>query len=75
MGVLAGVLFVTAQTGASGAQTGEQVYSIKCASCHQANGQGLPGAFPPLAKNTFVSGKPQPVIDTILNGKNGSRYG
>lgn len=29
--------------------TGEGVYTANCASCHQANGQGLPGAFPPLA--------------------------
>jgi len=29
--------------------TGETVYQANCASCHQANGQGIPGAFPPLA--------------------------
>jgi mono/diheme cytochrome c family protein len=28
---------------------GESVYAANCASCHQANGQGVPGAFPPLA--------------------------
>jgi len=28
---------------------GETVYQTNCASCHQANGQGVPGAFPPLA--------------------------
>ena len=28
---------------------GETVYQSNCASCHQANGQGIPGAFPPLA--------------------------
>ena len=28
---------------------GEQVYNTRCAMCHQANGQGIPGAFPGLA--------------------------
>lgn len=28
---------------------GEKVYTTRCAMCHQANGQGLPGAFPALA--------------------------
>jgi mono/diheme cytochrome c family protein len=27
---------------------GAKIYA-QCAGCHQANGQGLPGAFPPLA--------------------------
>jgi mono/diheme cytochrome c family protein len=35
-----------AQSGA-----GAEVYSGYCASCHQAGGQGLAGAFPPLAGN------------------------
>ena len=28
---------------------GEQVYMTNCIGCHQANGQGLPDVFPPLA--------------------------
>jgi len=28
---------------------GEGVYTTNCVSCHQADGQGVPGAFPPLA--------------------------
>jgi len=28
---------------------GKTVYSQQCAGCHMANGQGNPGAFPPLA--------------------------
>ena len=31
------------------AQLGETVFTTNCASCHQATGQGIPGAFPPLA--------------------------
>jgi mono/diheme cytochrome c family protein len=33
---------------AAGLPDGSQVYG-SCAACHQANGQGFPGAFPPLS--------------------------
>lgn len=38
------------QAGAAGGQSqlGATTYN-NCAGCHQANGQGIPGAFPPLA--------------------------
>ncbi len=42
---------------------GAKVYQ-QCAGCHQANGQGLPGAFPPLAGH----------ISEILNLKGGREY-
>ena len=29
--------------------SGEKVYLDNCAACHQPEGTGLPGAFPPLA--------------------------
>lgn len=29
--------------------TGQRVYTRLCANCHQTQGQGLPGIFPPLA--------------------------
>lgn len=31
------------------AADGEAVYAANCVACHQATGQGVPGAFPPLA--------------------------
>jgi cytochrome c oxidase subunit 2 len=34
---------------ADGEVDGEAVYAAHCASCHQANGQGVAGAFPPVA--------------------------
>jgi len=30
---------------------GEALYLQHCAACHQPNGQGIPGLFPPLAGN------------------------
>jgi mono/diheme cytochrome c family protein len=33
---------------------GKKLYAQNCAGCHQAGGQGVPGAFPPLANNPYV---------------------
>ena len=33
------------------ATAGAAVYQANCAACHQADGAGIPGAFPPLAGN------------------------
>ena len=33
---------------------GESVYLANCSACHQPNGQGLPGAFPPLAQSDYL---------------------
>lgn len=36
-------------------EEGAQVYAANCASCHQASGEGISGAFPPLAGNPNVA--------------------
>jgi cytochrome c oxidase cbb3-type subunit II len=43
---------------AGGADTahGQQLYVANCAACHQAGGEGLPGAFPPLKGSSVVNG-------------------
>ncbi|TNE78870.1 MAG: c-type cytochrome [Bacteroidetes bacterium] len=35
---------------------GQQLYAKNCAPCHQTNGEGLPGAFPPLKGSSVVLG-------------------
>ncbi|MGD8358863.1 MAG: cytochrome D1 domain-containing protein, partial [Lysobacterales bacterium] len=51
---------------------GEQLFSTHCAACHQPNGQGLPGAFPPLAGSDFLAEHgPGVAVDAILNGRSG----
>lgn len=50
---------------------GNGVFENNCAKCHRLNGKGLPGTFPALDGNPFVTGKPQPVITTVLNGRKG----
>jgi len=51
-------------------KAGKIVYSQNCAACHQADGQGLKGAFPPLAKSDFLVNRNE-VIKTILEGREG----
>lgn len=53
------------------ASNGGSVFSKNCAVCHQANGQGVPGSFPPLAGNSYVTGDPNKVIHTVLAGMTG----
>jgi ubiquinol-cytochrome c reductase cytochrome b subunit len=51
---------------------GAKVFSTNCSTCHGAQGQGLPGSFPPLANNPVVTGDPNKVIGIVLNGLHGS---
>ncbi|YCM47095.1 cytochrome c (plasmid) [Verrucomicrobiaceae bacterium 227] len=47
---------------------GEKIYTQSCLACHQANGQGIPGAFPPLAGSDWVSGNPDRLSALVLHG-------
>src|SRR5210317_1256172 len=47
---------------------GEGVYNANCAACHQPNGQGLAGAFPPLAGSDFLKGDRKKVMSAALFG-------
>lgn len=51
---------------------GATVFSQNCSSCHGAQGQGTPGAFPPLANNPTVTGDPTKVIGIVKDGLHGS---
>ncbi len=53
-------------------EQGEQIYNTMCSACHQANGEGLPGAFPGLKGSAIVTGPVEDHIDLILNGKAGT---
>jgi len=53
------------------ASDGATVYLTDCSSCHQADGQGVSGAFPPLAGNAVVTGNPVAVIAIVKNGLEG----
>ncbi|MBP6584613.1 MAG: cytochrome c [Flavobacterium sp.] len=50
---------------------GKAIYSKTCVACHQANGQGIPNAFPPLAKSDYLNKDVNRAIKIVLNGLNG----
>lgn len=61
-----------ASAGAPSGLSGAQIFAAKCATCHQAQGQGA-AAIPPLAGNPHVAASdPKSMIATIVNGRNGT---
>jgi len=58
-----------AATTATNLPDGAALYTSTCAACHQADGKGLAGAFPPLAGSTIVNDEnPEMLIKIILQG-------
>ena len=51
-------------------QRGEKIFTANCAACHQANGKGVPGAFPALDGDKVVNGPRAAQINILLNGQN-----
>ena len=64
-----------AVAGAAGGEAlpdGTELYTTHCASCHQANGEGLQGAFPPLKGSPIVASEDIEVyVNIIWGGYNG----
>ena len=46
-------------------------YQTVCAACHQAEGQGVAGAFPPLAGSEWLLGNPEIPARIVLLGLTG----
>jgi nitrite reductase (NO-forming) len=59
---------------------GRVLYNGTCSVCHQQNGEGLAGVFPPLANSDFLMADTGRAIEIVLNGLagpvtvNGSPY-
>jgi mono/diheme cytochrome c family protein len=49
---------------------GEELYG-RCMACHQQNGAGMPGAFPPLAESEWVNGPASRPIAILMHGLQG----
>ena len=60
-----------AQNKAERVARGADVFNQNCTACHQANGEGVPNVFPPLAKSDFLNKDPKRAIDAITNGLQG----
>jgi nitrite reductase (NO-forming)/hydroxylamine reductase len=67
----------TAQgSGATGAApqqmaAGQKVYESLCQACHQPTGQGMAGAFPPLANSDFLLADRRRAAAIVLHGLHG----
>ncbi len=58
------------------AAKGASLYTANCSACHQASGEGLPGAFPPLKGNDVVNDDDATQhILVVLQGLHGARVG
>ncbi len=56
-------------TAADALPDGSAVFSQVCSACHQADGKGLAGAFPPLAGSAIVNNTdPTQMITIVLGG-------
>jgi nitrite reductase (NO-forming) len=52
-------------------EKGKRVFQQTCFACHQGEGQGLPGVFPPLAKSDFLMADKERSIRAIVKGLSG----
>lgn len=60
-----------AESSGGGGLDGAALYKQTCAACHQDNGKGVTGAFPPLAGSSLVTADdPEMLIRVIIQGYN-----
>src|SRR6266566_13149 len=52
-------------------ELGKDLYLRNCLICHQSNGQGVPGAFPPLARSDFLKENLERSIKAVVEGLSG----
>ena len=52
-------------------ERGKKVFAANCQTCHQANGQGVPGQYPPLAGSEFTNGGSRRMAMIVLKGLQG----
>ncbi|HYG40470.1 MAG TPA: cytochrome c [Cytophagales bacterium] len=50
---------------------GKTVFSTYCIACHQENGLGMEGVFPPLAKSDYLLADTKRAIKVVMHGMSG----
>lgn len=50
---------------------GYDVYQKNCIACHQEEGEGVKGAFPPLAKSDYLLADKNRAIKQVIHGSSG----
>ena len=51
---------------------GEKVYVTSCATCHQLDGAGVPGAFPSIRGSEVATGDVQAHLKLVMDGRSGT---
>lgn len=64
-------LAVLPNSASAQAANGAKIYGTVCGACHQAQGTGVHGIFPPLAGSEWVTGSEERLIRIILHGLTG----
>ena len=52
-------------------KAGQALFAGTCSTCHQPNGEGLEGVFPPLAGSSYIKADPKAVPRVMLHGLQG----
>jgi nitrite reductase (NO-forming)/hydroxylamine reductase len=52
-------------------EAGAKAFQSACQACHQADGKGLPGAFPPLAGSDYLKADKHRAVKNVLQGLTG----
>jgi nitrite reductase (NO-forming) len=52
-------------------EAGKLLFAGTCSTCHQADGRGIDGVFPPLAKSDYIAAAPGRVPQVVLAGLSG----
>ncbi|MBD8563034.1 cytochrome c [Oxalobacteraceae sp. CFBP 8763] len=61
----------TVQAQAPAPADGKTLFAKNCAACHQANGRGIPGAFPALVASPVAIGPADAAAEVLLKGRGG----
>jgi len=52
-------------------KAGQALFAGTCSTCHQPNGEGMAGVFPPLAKSSVLAANPKRIVEIMMHGLNG----
>jgi mono/diheme cytochrome c family protein len=58
-------------SGKSASIPGKEVYGKYCLACHQTDGTGVPGMYPPLSATDWVTGDKARLIEIVIKGQQG----
>jgi mono/diheme cytochrome c family protein len=51
---------------------GKRIFGANCQACHQSDGKGVAGAFPPIVGSEWVTGDEKTLVRILLNGLGGN---